>query len=216
MGILTYIAKEVAKDVALDATIGVAGAIGSTIEKASEKKEKHTKEKLMKGRKKNNHLLISFSSNEESFLGKIKARKYIVEDELGIRFVVRESLKQDSLGLVEIRDSSDKSTIASFREVQGRIDTKQFDVFEYENFVGNILVTMDGTLCKYTLETGESWQVVRKNDKEFKIVHLGKEVGHCKVDNLKLKKSAVMMDYVEGENASSALYLGVAILLSRK
>ena len=220
MGIITNFANEVvkgvAKDVAMQTTIVAAGAIEKGIDKLDNGIKSKATQKIKKAQKNNSHFIISYE--EEVGKGIFKKgikKKYLVENDVGVCSQIEMTASREGLLTLKVYDNN-KQLLAMLKEqdTANRAFITTFMVSEFEEKLGEITVAKSNFLCKFTSDTGETWQISPCKDKEYKIVHLGKEVGHCSLDLMKLNYNSIVVDFKETEAMNIIMYLAVAFFQS--
>ena len=220
MGIITNFASEVvkgvAKDVAMQPTIMASDAAIKGIEKIEDRKKSKAIRKVINEHKKNAHLIISYEEEAGKGLFKKGIKKtYLVRNDVGVCSQIEMTASREGLLTLKVYDNN-KQLLAMLKEqdTANRAFITTFMVSEFEEKLGEITVAKSNFLCKFTSDTGETWQISPCKDKEYKIVHLGKEVGHCSLDLMKLNYNSIVVDFKETESMNIIMYLAVAFFQS--
>lgn len=216
MGIITYFAKEIAKDIALNTTLGVAGTIGMKIESATEKKNARKKEKLFNERKKNKHLLICPSGVQRTLItNAVKQKSYTISDEEKVKCVVCRYLKEKR-DVIEVKTVDSKDSFLKIYEVKSSNSQieKQYEVIIDNQKYAYIAVSTLNSSCKMMISTGDTWNIDRKDEKEYEIEHMTKVVGHCRTNKLHITACGMLVDFIPSEETINILCMTLCFYIA--
>lgn len=208
--VATGVAKKTSGFVLKNAVIATAYGVDGFL-KGHEKRQTN---KLMNKNKKDGHLLISYSQTiTATFSNKIKQVKYTVSDEEGLRYNIVRNV--ESPETVSIYECDAKKPICILRENENteNNDAKRYDVEVEGERLATIIGKNDGSYCKFETPSGESWQIRTDAKKGFIISHLGKTVGKCQKDGLKLLNKSIMCNFNSSEDEDIMLILNVAFMV---